>query len=111
MDGNDEAKAYTRSQGPVVEEQTPGAEDQAEAERIERKENLKRKGKVFLKEIRKSQSMSGVQPIGTDRLFRRYWIFNSLNGLFIEDNDPYLPKLLQLEENGVEVCHCQCCHF
>ena len=103
LDGNEEAKAHTRSQGPVVEEQAPGAEDQAEAERIERKENLKRKGKVFLKEIRKSQSMSGIQPIGTDRLFRRYWMFHSLSGLFIEDNDPYLPKLLQLEENGVEV--------
>ena len=104
MNGNDEAKAYTRSQGPVAEEQTPGTEDQAEAERLERKENLKKKEKAFLKQIRKSQSMSSVQPIGTDRMFRRYWIFNSLSGLFIEDNDPYLPSLLQPEEDGVEVC-------
>ena len=103
-DGNEEAKVYTRSQGPVAEEETPGSADNPEAERIERKENLKKKEKTFLKEMKKSQSMSSVQPIGTDRLFRRYWIFNSLNGLFIEDNDPYLPKLLKPEENEAEVC-------
>ena len=106
LNGNDseEAKAHTRSQGPVIEDQTPDGEDNAEAGRLERKENLKKKEKAFLKEIKKSQSMSGVQPVGTDRLFRRYWIFNCLNGLFIEDNDPYLPKLLQPEGNAVEVC-------
>ena len=106
LNGNDseEAKAHTRSHGPVIEDQTPDGEDNVEAGRLERKENLKKKEKAFLKEIKKSQSMSGVQPVGTDRLFRRYWIFNCLNGLFIEDNDPYLPKLLQPEGNAVEVC-------
>lgn len=84
-------------------EQSAEKENCEDIERIERKENLKRKEKAFLKEIRKAQSMSSVQPIGTDRLFRRYWIFNSLNGLFIEDNDPNLIKFLRQEENGVDV--------
>lgn len=106
MNENDsgDIKAYTRSQGPVLEKQSNGPEINEEAERRERKENLKKKEKTFLKEIKKSQSMSAVQPLGSDRLFRRYWIFNSLRGLFIEDNDPNLSKLLHPEENAVEVC-------
>lgn len=101
---NGEMKAYTRSQGPVAEAQGNEPEVNEEAERRERKENLKKKEKAFLKEFKKSQSMSAVQPIGSDRLFRRYWMFNSLHGLFIEDNDPNLSKLLNPEETTVEVC-------
>ena len=102
---DEELKAHTRSQGPVAKQQSNEEEINEETQRLERKENLKKKEKTFLKEIKKGQSMSGVQPVGIDRLFRRYWTFNSLNGLFIEDNDPNLPKLLQAEEEpSNEVC-------
>lgn len=87
----------------MIEEQSSEVHDGEELDREERKELLKKKEKAYLKEIRKSQSVSAVQPIGADRLFRRYWVFNSLNGLFIEDNDPYLPKLLQPEDVDIEV--------
>ncbi|KAG7172189.1 Bromodomain adjacent to zinc finger domain protein 1A-like 1, partial [Homarus americanus] len=29
------------------------------------------------------------QPLGHDRAFRRYWLFNSLPGLFVEDNEQH----------------------
>lgn len=87
----------------MIEEQSSELHDGQELDRLERKEMLKKKEKAYLKEIRKSQSMFAVQPIGADRLFRRYWVFNSMNGLFIEDNDPYLPQLLQPEEVDIEV--------
>lgn len=37
-----------------------------------------------------------ILPLGTDRAFRKYWLFASMPGLFIEDDEPYpgtcLPK-------------------
>lgn len=100
---DDQIKTHTRSQGPIAE-QTMDAKRSEESERFERKEILRKKEKVFLKEIKKSQSMGGVQPIGRDRLFRRYWIFNSLPGLFIEDDDPNLFTFLTLDDESSEVC-------
>lgn len=102
-DGSEEVKAYTRSQGPITEEQTDETMEDIEAERLERKENLRKKQKAYMKEVRKSQSISAVQPIGTDRLYRRYWIFHCVNGLFIEDNDPYLSQLLRPHDDRNEV--------
>lgn len=29
-----------------------------------------------------------ILPLGTDRVFRKYWLFASMPGLFIEDNEP-----------------------
>lgn len=29
-----------------------------------------------------------ILPLGTDRAFRKYWMFASLPGLFIEDDEP-----------------------
>jgi bromodomain adjacent to zinc finger domain protein 1A len=29
-----------------------------------------------------------ILPLGTDRAYRRYWLFASMPGLFIEDNEP-----------------------
>lgn len=92
----DPSKTITRSQGPcTAEEPMTDEENQEQLEREERKERLRKKEKAFFKEIRKSEAMSGLQPLGIDRGFRRYWLFNSINGLFIEDNDSELSKLLQ----------------
>lgn len=37
-----------------------------------------------------------ILPLGTDRAFRRYWLFASMPGLFVEDDEPFpgicLPK-------------------
>lgn len=45
-------------------------------------------------ELRRTQSIYGVHPIGRDRAYRRYWIFQSLPGLFVEQDDEYLGRCL-----------------
>lgn len=44
--------------------------------------------------LRQNQSIYGVHPIGRDRSYRRYWLFQSLPGLFVEQDDEYLGKCL-----------------
>ena len=92
-----EIAPLTRSKGPVEEEMVEGDEDEnkEEFEREERKQRLRKKEKALFEELRKSQAMSSVQPLGSDRIFRRYWLFNAIRGLFIEKNDPDVEKLLQ----------------
>jgi len=29
-----------------------------------------------------------ILPLGTDRAFRRYWLFACMPGLFVEDDEP-----------------------
>ncbi|RWS30097.1 bromodomain adjacent to zinc finger domain protein 1A-like isoform X2 [Leptotrombidium deliense] len=38
-------------------------------------------------QIRELQSVCRLKPVGVDRLCRKYWWFNSLNGLFVERDD------------------------
>lgn len=44
--------------------------------------------------LRQNQSIYGVHPIGRDRSYRRYWLFQSLPGLFVEQDDEFLGKCL-----------------
>ncbi|CAL1281690.1 unnamed protein product [Larinioides sclopetarius] len=77
-------------------------EKKAELEEEKAKETAKQKAEFLRKEreieaqIRKLQSSFNVAPIGRDRAFRRYWVFPTVAGLFVEDDDPYkgncLPK-------------------
>lgn len=72
---------------------------------MQKKIDRERREQDYLKEMRKAVSMSSIQPLGRDRIYRRYWMFKSLNGLFIEDDDPDLPKFLEtiFEEENCEV--------
>ena len=38
------------------------------------------------------QHASAVCPIGRDRTYRRFWVFRSLPGLFVEDHDDCVPE-------------------
>lgn len=55
-----------------------------------------RKERELELQIKKLQSSFNLTPIGRDRAFRRYWIFQTVPGVFVEDDDPYkgvcLPK-------------------
>jgi bromodomain adjacent to zinc finger domain protein 1A len=55
-----------------------------------RKEEMQQKEQEFLDEIHEVQSSFAVYPIGRDRLYRRYWMFKSLPGLFVEDEDDFI---------------------
>ena len=41
--------------------------------------------------VAKLQQGNAVYPIGRDRTFRRYWVFHSLPGLFVEDEELFIP--------------------
>ena len=35
-----------------------------------------------------------LAPLGKDRYYRRYWVFKSLPGLFVEDDDQFVEQLV-----------------
>ena len=50
------------------------------------KEFLKKESKL-VEEIYQLQTVYSMCPLGKDRYFRRYWVFKSLPGVFVEDDD------------------------
>ncbi|XP_035825711.1 bromodomain adjacent to zinc finger domain protein 1A [Aplysia californica] len=76
-------------------EKTPAqkeAEKQKEHEMETRKKSeFSKKEFEMLEEILSLQKMVSVYPIGRDRLFRRYYFFTTLNGLFVEDHELHVP--------------------
>lgn len=60
---------------------------QQRKEEQRRREELERKEQALRKQVEQLQSVCSLQPLGEDRCHRRYWRFNTLPGLFIEDND------------------------
>ena len=67
---------------------------------LQRKEDRKRKDQEFLNQLTKAVARSAIQPLGRDRVFRRYWAFRSLRGLFVEDDDPDQHLLLEPESDS-----------
>lgn len=63
-------------------------------ERTIRYEQLNQTLVAIRKELRTTQSVYGIHPIGRDRAYRRYWIFQSLPGLYVEQDDEYVGKCL-----------------
>lgn len=68
-------------------------EDDAEADR---KAEYTTKERDFVDNILNLQHGNAIYPIGRDRMYRRYWVFNSVPGIFVEDDEQHvLPELLQ----------------
>lgn len=60
-------------------------------ERMMWKKLHEEKEKDMMDLINQLQRGHAIYPIGRDRTFRRYWVFNSLPGLFVEDDERYVP--------------------
>lgn len=45
-------------------------------------------------QLRTHQSIYAIHPIGRDRAYRRYWLFQSMPGLFVEQDDEYVGQCL-----------------
>lgn len=85
----------------TVVNETPALTKEEEEELAQqRKEDRKRKDQEFLNQLAKAVSRSGIQPLGRDRVFRRYWAFKTLRGLFVEDDDPDQHLLLEPESDS-----------
>lgn len=63
-------------------------------ERAVRQEQLNENLITLRTDLRKFGSVYGIRPIGRDRAYRRYWLFQSLPGLFVEQDDDYVGQCL-----------------
>lgn len=93
---------------PDMVEKTP---EEKESERKKEHEMETRKKSEFCKkefdmldEIHDLQRMVSMYPIGRDRLYRRYYFFSGLNGVFIEDHELHVPSDMLTTDNGTKVC-------
>jgi hypothetical protein len=57
-----------------------------------------RKEKQILEEIHEAQIRYSLAPLGKDRYYRRYWIFRSIPGIFVEDDDQFSEQLFDSME-------------
>ena len=98
-----EARETTDPENKTTEDKTvvnqaPALTKEEEEELAQqRKEDRKRKDQEFLNQLAKALSRSAIQPLGRDRVFRRYWAFKTMRGLFVEDDDPDQHLLLEPE--------------
>ncbi|XP_021368810.1 bromodomain adjacent to zinc finger domain protein 1A-like isoform X2 [Mizuhopecten yessoensis] len=73
---------------------------QEEEEEADKKAEFGLQEKEMIDSISRLQHASQTYPLGRDRMYRRYWVFQSLPGLFIEDcemhvKDEYLKPVPQ----------------
>ena len=62
------------------------------AERAQVKEWFVRREKELMDLAVELQHCHSICPIGRDRAFRRFWVFKSIPGLFVEDQDDLIPS-------------------
>ncbi|TEA31406.1 hypothetical protein DBR06_SOUSAS15310005 [Sousa chinensis] len=69
------------------------------------KQEHQRKEKELLEKIQSAIACTNIFPLGRDRMYRRYWIFPSIPGLFIEEDysglteDMLLPRSSSFQDN------------
>ena len=56
-------------------------------DRVAMKTFHEKKEQDLLEAIRELQHSTAVLPLGRDRTFRRYWVFQSVAGVFVEDDE------------------------
>lgn len=69
------------------EEMSKIAEEKFNTECARKREEFLRKESKLVDEIYELQTVYSMCPLGKDRHFRRYWVFKSLPGVFVEDDD------------------------
>ena len=76
-------------------------------ERIRMKDKFLRREKELLDLMDQLQHGQAVYPLGKDRCFRRYWMFRSIPGLFVEDQEEHVPEdyLVPVKQKVPETFH------
>ncbi|XP_028707325.1 bromodomain adjacent to zinc finger domain protein 1A isoform X3 [Macaca thibetana thibetana] len=99
--GQNGFKEFTRQEeiNCVTREPLTAEEDEALKQEHQRKE------KELLEKIQSAIACTNIFPLGRDRMYRRYWIFPSIPGLFIEEDysglteDMLLPRPSSFQNN------------
>ncbi|KAG8184175.1 hypothetical protein JTE90_010214 [Oedothorax gibbosus] len=73
----------------LTPEEKAQLEEKREKESAKHKAEFQRKEREIEAQIRKLQFSFNVVPLGRDRAFRRYWVFQTVAGIFVEDDDPF----------------------
>jgi len=81
--GEEEANAKSAAHSPMK-----GSDDENAIVNEEERTRLK---KELRSEMLLQSSMSNLKPLGADRLHRKYWLFRSLSGLYVEGDSSKLP--------------------
>lgn len=96
---NDSIVKQEKDDQPEVKQEKeaikPSLEDpKAQQKEAQRKLEFHRKERELLDAISKLQAEGGIQPLGRDRAYRRFWVFNSVPGLFVESDDSFVGSCL-----------------
>lgn len=74
----------------MTPEEKAEAREKEEKDEAEKKEEFLEEEKELIENIIQLQHGNATYPLGRDRLYRRYWMFQSLPGLFIEDCEQHV---------------------
>ncbi|NWU94746.1 BAZ1A protein, partial [Upupa epops] len=103
--GQNEYKEFPRQEEAAGEKSEPLTAEDEEA----LKQEQQKKEKELLEKIQNAIACTNITPLGRDRLYRRYWIFPSVPGLFVEEDysglteDMLLPRASSFP-NNVQSC-------
>ncbi|XP_013795951.1 bromodomain adjacent to zinc finger domain protein 1A isoform X2 [Apteryx mantelli] len=103
--GQNGYKEFARQEETISEKSEPLT---AEEEEALKQEQLK-KEKELLEKIQNATACTNITPLGRDRMYRRYWIFPSVPGLFIEEDysgltEDMLSPQTSSFQNSVQSC-------
>lgn len=99
--GQNGFKEFTRQEEVSCVTREPLTAEEEEA----LKQEHQRKEKELLEKIQSAIACTNIFPLGRDRMYRRYWIFPSIPGLFIEEDysglteDMLLPRPSSFQDN------------
>ncbi|XP_021257332.1 bromodomain adjacent to zinc finger domain protein 1A, partial [Numida meleagris] len=102
--GQNGYKEFTRQEETSEKSEPLTAEDEEAL-----KQEQQKKEKELLEKIQNATACTNITPLGRDRLYRRYWIFPSVPGLFIEEDysglteDMLMPQTSSFQ-NNVQSC-------
>uniref|UniRef100_A0A670IT02 Bromodomain adjacent to zinc finger domain protein 1A n=1 Tax=Podarcis muralis TaxID=64176 RepID=A0A670IT02_PODMU len=72
------------------------------------KQEQQAKERELTEKIQKATACTNISPLGRDRLYRRYWVFPSVPGLFVEEDysglteDMLLPRPSSFQNNSLK---------
>ena len=85
MDDEDDEPIMTQEERERLQQE----EDDEEADK---KAEFGMKEREFIENLHKLQHGNAVYPLGRDRMYRRYWVFRSVPGVYVENDECYVDE-------------------
>lgn len=81
---------YKSDEVELTLEEKEEIKQQEEEEEANKKADFALNEKKMIENLAKIQNNCAIFPIGRDRMYRRYWVFQSVQGLYVEDAEEYV---------------------